>query len=156
MSNKYHRQPVWTWSVVLISTLLLSPVASSAIHQALLLHGAGVVPVSPISPESRRPTSEPQSVPGGATELRAISSEARRSEEGDALLRAMRAGRAFVVRFDNASDDSSATLLLLYATPVGVTPRFASDSQVFALESTHPRTSRPLRRVPPRAPPILI
>jgi hypothetical protein len=96
MSAYRHRQPIWSWSsVVLLSTLLLSPVAATTLLRAAL---------SQTLPHNLAALAVPTDADGKAAPTRTDSGTLprRASDEEEALRRAAaRAGQLRAVRLDD-------------------------------------------------------
>ena len=58
MSRIVHRQPIWTWSLVLLSTLLLSPSTAAVVLAALRQANVATVPVEATLSPYRATTEE--------------------------------------------------------------------------------------------------
>jgi hypothetical protein len=131
MSRIVHRQPSWTWSLFVLSTLLLTPstaaVVLAALRQANLSTATAPAPAS-VSP--RRAT----------------------TEEEQAIKAAAQSGRLKVVRLEPAAEQS--TLAILTPTRVTVSlPELQVAPQVWARGQTHflaPALPSGGSRAPPR------
>jgi len=94
MSRLAHRQPVWNWGtlgVVLLSTLLLSPVAGNALWHALFTAEAQASAAAASSASPQKPS---QSAPPSAGSLRRVS------PDEEALLAAAKSGMLRAIRLD--------------------------------------------------------
>ncbi|GAB4455163.1 MAG: hypothetical protein OHK0029_10810 [Armatimonadaceae bacterium] len=143
MSRFSHRQPVFSWSsVVILSTLLLAPGVSATVATALweVLAQRSVAQTTPGS-EGARPASQP-----------------RRSADEETL-HAAKNGATYVIRFDSDPDfpDSVTasiaiwvpTRAILHFPETGLPPHFGGEYSV----SAQARTVQGI--LPPRAPPTL-
>ncbi|WP_309711105.1 hypothetical protein [Armatimonas sp.] len=115
MSRIVHRQPSWTWSLFVLSTLLLTPstaaVVLAALRQANLSTATAPAPAS-VSP--RRAT----------------------TEEEQAIKAAAQSGRLKVVRLEPAADRSTLAILTPTRITVGL-PELRVAPQTWALVRTH-------------------
>jgi hypothetical protein len=93
MSRIVHRQPVWTWSLVLLSTLLLTPSTAAVVLAALRQASVATLPTQT-----------------------ALSPRRATTQEEEALKAAAQSGRLKVVRLEPATQNTLAVL-----TPVRVT-----------------------------------
>jgi hypothetical protein len=150
MSKFSHRQPVWTWSsVVLLSTLLLSPVATNTLLRALahaLPQNAGTWGSAPPAPEG---------TPAEQRQERASESQSPRrgTDEEEALRAAARNGQVRAVRLD--SDPDSPDEFALFA-PTRVLVRLPDAPATIRLRAG-PETlpsAIPRSLSQPRAPPV--
>nr|CAA9279413.1 hypothetical protein AVDCRST_MAG63-3442 [uncultured Armatimonadetes bacterium] len=129
MSKIVHRKPVWGWSAVLLSTLLLSPMATATVVQALaqapwLLSGTSSL------------ASGGDAAPRGA-----------RRADAEAALRAARSERPLTLRLDADPDVVALVVprraLLLVLVPDDVSALHAPVfEEALPSRSGHPRPSR--------------
>ena len=135
MSKVVHRKPVWGWGVVLLSTLLLSPVAANALLAALAAQQA--------SPSLAKGAS----APGVAS----ATSSPRRADDEDALRAAARGDRPLTLRLDTQHPDAAAVALVFSSQTILLVP-----DDVPAVRAPAPGTAPRLcshAATPPRAPP---
>ena len=107
MSRIVHRQPIWTWSLVLLSTLLLTPSTAAVVLAALRQASVATAPV------------ETSVAPRRAT-----------TEEEDAIRAAAQSGRLKLVRLEPAAEQSTLAIL----TPLRATialPELPAESTLF-------------------------
>ncbi len=142
MSKILHAKPAWGWSVVLLSTLLLSPVAGTAALQALLL--AQTQAAVPQTPASAGPNTGGQQPVVPSAQI-----APRRADEGWMLRLRAQGARPFTLRLDAHPD---VIAVLVPARTVLFVPDEAARAPripvAFAPPSFRPRTD-----APPRAPP---
>jgi hypothetical protein len=146
MSKFSHRQPVWTWSsVVILSTLLLSPVATSALLRTL----AQALPQN-FGAWTNVPT------PEGTPPERNTASQTppRRSvEEEEALRAAARSGQVRAVRLDSDPDNADAAIALFFPSRAIVRlPDTGATAARYRWDAS-PLFSTWRIAAPPRAPP---
>ena len=148
MSKYAHRQPIATWSgVVLLSALLLSPVTAGAFLRVLL---DGTAPQNrPVQPVNPTRTTDHGS--------RTTAQTPRRSDEEErlALRAAALSGRLRAVRLDSDPDNPTPTYALFVSARAVI--RIPDDPVLAALPPDAPVAAlRPTlaRPTPPRAPPV--
>lgn len=135
VSKVVHPKPVWGWSVVLFSTLLLSPTAATALWHAFAQTAVAVSSVE--VPISRQTVADAQTP--------------RRTDDETAALRAARAERPRTLRLDTQPD----TFVVFFAERgVVLVPDEDDGAARTGVSSDAPR-SRALERAPTRAPPVL-
>jgi|GEM_PF-4311519 hypothetical protein len=143
MSRFSHRQPIFSWSsVVLLSTLLLSPGVSAAVAATLLEALNRATPLRAIHTETPTPP-QPR----------------RSSEEEEALRAAARDGAAYFVRFESDPDNPetiSASIALWFPTRVVLVVPDSVTVRLFPglHRERVPRPALPAT-APPRAPPLV-
>lgn len=128
MSRVVHRQPVWTWSLVLFSALLLTPSTAALVLSALRQANVAVAPSAETVVAPRRAT----------------------AEEEDAIKAAAESGRLKIVRLEPAAS----TLAVL--TPSCVTVALL-DTLISRARPRAPTTAlrdRVVRGTGTRAPPV--
>lgn len=151
MSRFAHRQPVCNWStlgVALLSTLLLSPAAGTALWHALF-QGA---PLQRLSAQERQPVPTPER----QTDQR--QAPARRvSPEEETLRRAAESGQLRAIRFDTDPDYPEAATVALVVRSRGVLLVPDDGAQAvtarFPFGQGLPLSTRALSQASPRAPP---
>jgi hypothetical protein len=140
MSRLTHRQPVWNWGtfgVVLLSTLLLSPVAGTALWHALF--------AAEYAPQQTAPVSRGQ-------QQAAAQAPRRVSPDEEALRAAARNGQLRAIRLDTDPDHpGEATIALVVPTRTlllvsdeatvasGLPPRLEAASPPYAAAPSAPR-----------------
>ena len=141
MSKYAHRQPIATWSgVVLLSALLLSPVTAGAFLRVLL---------------DSAPAQNRAATPDANRQGNAQSPRRTDEEERQALRAAALSGQLRAVRLDSDPDNRTPAYALF--VPIRAIVRIPDDPTLAALppdKSTaalRPARSRP---TPPRAPPV--
>lgn len=157
MAKKYaHRQPIATWSgVVLLSALLLSPVTAATFLRALAQSGTQPRAAEPANPAPN--TGRPSGVPTPNTPSRRAA-----DEETKALRAAALAGQFRAVRLDSDPDNPNniAPDYVDYAIilPARVVLRVPDDPALAALppspDATASERTALRRNTPPRAPPV--
>ncbi len=66
MSRLVHRQPVWTWSLLLLSTLLLTPSTAAVVLAALRQASVATIPAEAVSAPRRATTEEEEAIKAAA------------------------------------------------------------------------------------------
>lgn len=131
MSKIVHRQPVWGWSVALLSTLLLSPVAT-----ATLLHALARTMPTPVA-----------NATAGSRNPAAPASSRRTTGDENALRRAVRDGAIHTLRLDG-----HAVAVVFAHQDVCLVPD-DNETRVFFSAPAKGFSARSLSQTPPRAPP---
>jgi hypothetical protein len=153
MSKFSHRQPIWTWSsVVLLSTLLLSPVTANtllrAFAQTLPQQNAGAN-----TPADAGRTADNR----GTTPTPAEQQAPRRStDEGENIRAVARIRQLRAIRLDDDPEHPAAAATLAFVLPersVLSIPDDAALASLFAADPVAPPRAGALRDTPPRAPP---
>ena len=140
MSKVVHAKPVWGWSVVLLSTLLLSPVAGTAALQALLAQASAAAAAQPATGGS---SSQPASA--------ALLTAPCRSDDEWALRLRAQNDRPLTLRFDTQPD---VVAVLVPARSVLLVPDEDAASAVSFALAAFGLPPLPLNAAtPPRAPP---
>jgi hypothetical protein len=144
MSRFSHRQPIFTWSsVVLLSTLLLAPGVSAAVVSTLLESLTRTYPQQAAHSEAARTNTQPR----------------RSAEDEEALRAAARDGAAYVVHFDTDPDNPEGGIAAAIAVLLPTRITVAVPDNV-ALTSLSPDGAIPLpcrngrETASPRAPPV--
>ena len=88
MSRIVHRQPIWTWSLLLLSTLLLTPSTTAVVLAALRQANVAVVPAEAVVAPRRATT-----------------------QEEEAIKAAVQSGRLKLVRLEPASEKNALAVL---------------------------------------------
>jgi hypothetical protein len=130
MSRIVHRQPTWTWSLVLLSTLLLTPSTAAVVLAALRQAHVATAPVT-TSVTPRRAT----------------------TQEEEALKAAAQSGKLRVVRLEPASEINALAVLAptraLIALPELQSTLALAPAPSATLRSAEPRSCG--SRAPPHA-----
>jgi hypothetical protein len=130
MSRIVHRQPIWTWSLVFLSTLLLTPSTAAVVLAALRQANVAMVPTeSAVSP--RRAT----------------------TEEEEAIKAAVQSGRLKVVRLEPASEQNALAILAPTRATVAL-PELCAVRQLYPALTTTLRSAEQFSygsRAPPHA-----
>ena len=116
MSRIVHRQPVWTWSLLLLSTLLLTPSTAAVVLAALRQANVATVPAATVSAPRRATT-----------------------EEEEAIKAAAQSGRLKLVRLEPGAEQNALAIL----TPTRVTVVLP---ELQAQKSNFKRCDTPLTR----------
>jgi len=151
MSKVVHAKPVWGWSLVLLSTLLLAPGAStSALHAALLLAAQARTAAAPASSSARLPAPAP---PAGTPNAQTPDAARRADDEWTRRLRAQSSRPLTLLDLTgNAQPETLAVLVparqVVFVpdegdAPAGFAPSSAPRSRSAAFDAA----------TPPRAPP---
>ena len=113
MSRIVHRQPVWTWSLLLLSTLLLTPSTAAVVLAALRQARVATIPAATVSAPRRATT-----------------------EEEEAIKAAAQSGRLKLVRLEPGAEHNALAIL----TPTLVTvslPELRVEPQTWPFLGTH-------------------
>ena len=132
MGGKYvivHRQPVWTWSLLLLSTLLLTPSTAAVVLSALRQASVAVVP------------SEASVTPRRAT-----------TEEEQAIKAAAQSGRLKLVRLEPSAEHNTLAILTPTRATVALPELDVKPSR--ATQTTTPLTLYEHASCGSRAPPL--
>jgi hypothetical protein len=155
MSKFSHRQPIWTWSsVVLLSTILLSPVTANTLLRAL----------AQTLPQQNAGTSTPADAGRTAADNRGANTPApaeqraprRTADEGEAIRAAARIRQLRAIRFDDDPEQPASAATLAFVLPERSVLSIPDDdalASLFAADPVAPPRAGALRDTPPRAPP---
>lgn len=150
MSKVVHAKPVWGWSHVLLSTLLLAPGASTAaLHAALLLAQVQTAP----APLARVPAA-PAPTPGPAAET--VAAPRRADDEWAQRLRVQDSRSLTLLGGPTGFAPSDTLAILVPARLVVLVPDEGDAPRGFA-PSSAPRARAAAfdAATPPRAPPFV-